>query len=279
MEEAGENIAMCYGRAGWPLATAVEVLGPALEFGPRPVDEGIARLRELAAQDTSRWIEANVVLWLGRLEAMRGNFDAAREDIERARTGFMELALSSALADTCRRAAAVVALAAGDPESAARSLANACEHLERLGETQVLATRGAELATVLYVAGRYEEATHWARIAGDRAGGDDLDAALARHPVEAMLCAREGRIDDAELRARAAVELAAKTDSPNRRAEALVALAEVLTLAGDTQNAKEHVDAALLLYEQKGNTAAAARVRAKYEEPSAGLLVPDSLST
>jgi predicted Zn-dependent protease len=66
------------------------------------------------------------------------------------------------------------------------------------------------------------------------------------------------------------------SDSPNRRADALLALAEVLTLAGAAENAKEQVDAALALYEQKGNTAAEARVRAKYGEPrGAGLLVPD----
>jgi tetratricopeptide (TPR) repeat protein len=130
------------------------------------------------------------------------------------------------------------------------------------------------LAYVLYVAGDYEEAADWARIARDNSGDDDLDAALTRHPVEAMLCAREGHAEEAVLRARASVELAMTTDSPNRRAAALLALAEVLQLAGDTGEATEHVDAALALYEHKGNTAAAARVRAKHEEPHAGLLVP-----
>src|SRR5262249_36599796 len=144
----------------------------------------------------------------------------------------------------------------------------------RKGETQVLATRAAELANVLYVAGRYEEAAQWERIARERAGADDLDAALTRQPVEAMLHARQGRLEKAERTALATVDLAAKTDSPNRRAEALLGLAEVLRLAGATQNAKEHVDAALVLCKQKGNTAAAARIRAWHEEPRAELFVP-----
>jgi hypothetical protein len=127
---------------------------------------------------------------------------------------------------------------------------------------------------VLYVADRYDEAAAWARIARDSAGDDDLDAALTRRPVEAMLCAREGHLDEAELLARAAVELAMTTDSPNRRAEARLALAEVLELAGAAAKAREHVDAALVLYAQKGNTAAAARVRARYEEPREELFVP-----
>jgi DNA-binding SARP family transcriptional activator/tetratricopeptide (TPR) repeat protein len=263
MEEAAEQIAACYRRAGWPLATAVEVLGTALNFGPRPVDPAIARLTELAAEDASRWINGNVLIWVGPLEAMRQNFDVARANVVRAKAAFTELALVSAVADTCARAAAAVELAAGHPESAATSLRAACAFLEQQRETQVLATRAAELANVLYVADRYDEAAAWARIARDCAGDDDLDAALTRHPVEAMLCAREGHLDEAEILARAAVELAMTTDSPNRRAEARLALAEVLELAGAAAKAREHVDAALVLYAQKGNTAAAARVRAR----------------
>jgi DNA-binding SARP family transcriptional activator/thioredoxin-like negative regulator of GroEL len=270
MEEAGEQMVACYGRARWPLAGPLEVLGTALEFGPRPVDDAIARLRQLAAQDTSRWIDANVALFVGRLEAMRTNFDAARAELERARNGFTELALPPALGDTCKRAAAAVEFAAGDFESAATALREACEFLERQGESQVLATRAAEHANVLCAAGRYEEAAQWMRIARDKAGADDLDAALTRQPVEALLSARDGHVDEAERLARAAVQLAAATDSPNRRADALVALAEVLALAGAEEEAREHLCGALALYEQKGNLAAGARVRAQTESPVRG---------
>jgi len=275
MEEAAEHVAACYRRAGWPLATALEVLGTALEFGPRPVDEAIARLDELAAQDTSRWIDANVMLHRAPLEAMRGNFEVARADVARARAGFTELLLRAAVADACPRAAAAIELAAGDLESAERSLREACANLERTQETQVLATRAAELANVLYLQGRYDEAEVWMRLSRDNVGEDDLDAILTRQPVEAMLSARQGRVDESERLARATVELATRTDSPNRRAASLLALAEVLELAGASADAKEHLDAALVLYEQKGNTAAAAHVRAKYEEPRMGLLVPE----
>jgi tetratricopeptide (TPR) repeat protein len=252
----------------------VEVIGFALEFGPKPVDRGIARLQELAGEDTSRWMNANVVLGLGRLEAMRGNFDVARAAVDRARTAFMELALAVAVADTCPRAAAAIEIAAGHPESAARSLREACATLEQRQQTQVLATRAAELADVLYVGGRYDEAARWMRISRDSVGEDDLDAILTRQPVEAMLSARQGRVDEGERLARATVELATRTDSPVRRAAALLALAEVLQLAGAAEKAKEHIAAALTLYEQKGNTAAAARTRARYEEPRGELFVP-----
>jgi tetratricopeptide (TPR) repeat protein len=274
MEEAAERIASCYRRAGWPLATAVEMLGLALEFGPRPVAEAIERLTELAAEDASRWMNANALVWLGRLEAMRANVDVARGHVQLARAAFDELALLDAARDTCPRAFAAIAVAAGDLESAAESLGEACAYVKERHLVPVLATRAAEFAAVLYLARRYDEAADWTRIARDSAGDDDLDAALTRRPVEAMLHARNGRSEEAERLARATVELAAKTDSPNRRADSLLALAEVLELAGAGEEVHEHVDAALALYRQKGNTAALARVRAQHEEPAAGLFVP-----
>jgi DNA-binding SARP family transcriptional activator/tetratricopeptide (TPR) repeat protein len=274
MEDAAEHIAMSHRRAGWPLAAAMELLGLALEFGPRPVDEAIARLTEVAEEDTSRWKNGNASIWLGRMEAMRANFDVARAHVDRARAAFGDLALTGAFADTCPRASAAVELAAGQTERAESALRDACRYLEQRHELPVLATRAAELANVLYVAGRYDEAAEWVRRARDSAGDDDLDAALTRRPVEAMLRARDGQLEDGERIARATVELAMTTDSPNRRADALLALAEVLELAGAAQEAKRHVGDALELYEQKGNTAAAAHVRARREEPREELFVP-----
>jgi tetratricopeptide (TPR) repeat protein len=252
------------------------MLGLALDFGPRPVEEAIARLAELSGEDSGdRWTDAIVSIWLGRLEAMRANFDVAREHVARAQTAFSDLGADTAVVDTCGRATAAVELAAGFPDVAARSLRDACALLEDLHQTSVLATRAAELAHALYELGRYDEASGWAQVAGASAGDDDLDAILTRQPVEAKIHARLGRVDDAERLARAVVDLAARTDALNRRAESLLALAEVLELTGAEQEAQEHVAAALGFYEQKGNVAAARRVRTKHEEPRAGLFVPD----
>jgi tetratricopeptide (TPR) repeat protein len=147
------------------------------------------------------------------------------------------------------------------------------------GETSPLATWGAELAGVLYEARHYDEAVEWLRVAGDSAGDDDLDAMLARQPVEAKMLARHGRIDEAERLARTTVDLAARTDALNRCAESLLALADVLELAGSDGESRDCVEQALRLYKQKGNVAAAARVREKHEEPIAGLFVRDAGSS
>jgi len=271
LEEAAERVGACYRRAGWSYAAAADLLGLALSLGPRPVDEAIARLEELGRADTSdRAAEANFAVWLGRLESMRGNFDVARAHLEAARAAYRDLGLTTAVVDDCGRAEAAVELLAGFPELAAQALREACTLLRQLHHTAVLATRAAELATALYEQGSYDESAEWARLARESSGPDDLDAALTRQPVEAKLIARRGDLEDAERLARDTLDLVAQTDALDRHAEALLALAEVRSLAGAEEEAQEHANQALLLYERKGNIAAAARVRARLSAATVG---------
>jgi predicted Zn-dependent protease len=65
------------------------------------------------------------------------------------------------------------------------------------------------------------------------------------------------------------VSLAERTDALNRHADALVALAEVLELAGSEDEARGFLNEALALYERKGNVAAARRARRRL--PIAGV--------
>ena len=163
----------------------------------------------------------------------------------------------------CGRALAMIELLAGFPTVAERALREACEHLQQVREIAVVATRGAELAAALYEQGRYDEAAHWARVARDSAGSDDLDAALTRQPVEAKILARQGHLAEAERLARATLGLVEQTDALTRHADALLALAEVLELGGSQQEAEAAVNEALVLYDKKGSPAAAARVSAR----------------
>jgi DNA-binding SARP family transcriptional activator len=279
MEEAAERVAECYRRAAWPLSAALDMLGLALEFGPRPVDEAIARLADLSTGEGGRWTDAIVSIWLGRLEAMRANFDAARAYVGRAQTTWRDLGANDAALYSGGRATATIELAAGFPEIAEQSLRDACARLQELQATSVLATWAAELANVLYEQGRYPEAAEWVDVSAAHAGDDDLDAILTRQPVEAKILARQGHIDEAVRLARASIDLSARTDSLNRRADSLLALAEVLALAGAADESHEHVAEALDLHARKGNIAATTRILARYEEPRAGLFVPDGQSS
>jgi tetratricopeptide (TPR) repeat protein len=97
MEQAAERMQECYLRAGWSSSGAVDLIGLALYFGPKPVGAGIARLEELrVAHAGDLATEANAAIWLGGLESMRGNFDVARAHVERARDSYGALGLTTA---------------------------------------------------------------------------------------------------------------------------------------------------------------------------------------
>jgi DNA-binding SARP family transcriptional activator len=270
MEQAAERMQPCYERTGWSSSGAVDILGLALSFGPKPAGEAIARLENLRAAHTGDpATDANCAVWLGVLESMRGNFDLGRAHVEHARNSYGALGLTTAAVDQCGRAVAMIELLAGMPEVAERELRKACALLQEQHQTAVLATRAAELAVALYDQGRYDEAAEWSHLARESAGGDDLDAALTRQPVEAKLLARQGELGEAERLGCATLELVSRTDALNRHAEALLALGEILERAGSKLEAEERITQALALYDTKGNEAAAARLRRRLLEGTA----------
>ncbi len=88
--------------------------------------------------------------------------------------------------------------------------------------------------------------------------------------VEAKLLARRGDFAEAEALAREAVRLAGQTDALNQRARLALDLAEVLALAGRSEDATELVEEASSLYELKGNTPAADEARRILHEAAGG---------
>jgi class 3 adenylate cyclase len=266
MEHAADQIGACYTRAGWSTGAAADLLGLALSFGPRPVGDAVAILEAFKGVDSGdRTADANAAVWLGWLEAMRGNFDVARDHVGRARSTYRDLGLTTADVDHCGRAVGAIELVAGRLDAAEEALRDACALLQELDQSAVLATRGAELANVLYEREQYDEAWLWIERARESASDEDVDARLAREPVEARVLAKLGRVEEAGQLARSTLSLVAGTDALNRHAETRLALAGVLYLAGSDQEARENTEQALALYEQKGNTAAAARVRTRLQ--------------
>jgi DNA-binding SARP family transcriptional activator/tetratricopeptide (TPR) repeat protein len=262
MEDAASRAAACYRRSGWSSSSALDYVGLALFFGPRPVGEAIGRCEELlGTYEGDRASEANIRVWLAALEAFRGDFDAARTDVARAKLIYQDLGLGAAVVDTCGRTLAWIEMLGGKPNTAEALLRECCAMLQTHNQSAVLATRAAELATVLFDQGRYDDAAHWARVAQAAAGSDDLDATLWRQPLEARLLARAGETAAAERLARETVELVARTDALNRHADALVVLAEILQTVGRENEAHDALREALTLYERKENRVAADRVR------------------
>src|SRR3954452_22008044 len=74
MEEASARAVTHYSRSGWSASTALNSLGVALFFGPKPVGDAIAQLEELMSGfEGDRASEANILMWLGRVEASLGS--------------------------------------------------------------------------------------------------------------------------------------------------------------------------------------------------------------
>jgi len=215
----------------------------------------------LREHEGDRASEANVIVWLAGLQAMRKNFADARAHVSTARAIYAEFGLTMAAVDTCGRLLAAIAMLADIPRDAEQTLLECCASLQQRGQTAVLATRAGELAHAIYEQGRYEEAQVWTRLARESAGADDLDAALSWKPVQAKVLARQGKIDEAELLARETLKLVSRSDSANRNADTFMALAEVLTLADRHGEAEDATRKALRLYQQKGNLASADKAR------------------
>jgi tetratricopeptide (TPR) repeat protein len=259
-EEAAGRASEHYRRAGWSPSTSLGDVACALYYGPRDVNTAIARCEALLLEhDGDRATEANLLVWLGGLEAMRGQFPEARELVDQAGQRYEQLGLD---ADTYLRLRGAVEMFAGSPELAEEALRASCTALERHGQTAVLATRAADLANAICEQGRYEEAQTWVRLARDSAGSDDLDAAFVWRYVHAKVLTRVGAIDEAEQLAREALDLVVRTDALNRHGDSLLALAEVLHVQGSEDKALDNIRGALRLYEQKGNVVSAERAKA-----------------
>jgi alkanesulfonate monooxygenase SsuD/methylene tetrahydromethanopterin reductase-like flavin-dependent oxidoreductase (luciferase family) len=79
--------------------------------------------------------------------------------------------------------------------------------------------------------------------------------------VRARLLARRGESAEAERLALEAVSLAEETDMLNWQANVLADLAEVYVLSGRPEQARDRLEQAIELYEQKGNLVAAETAR------------------
>ncbi len=239
-------------------------------FGPMPVPEALARVEAVRARvHGNRRLEIAVHNCLGRLEAMQGDFAAARDAIRRS-TERAEGAREVERYSHVSISAGMIELLAGDAVAAERELRPACERLEQMGELGYLASAVPQLLEALYAQGRYDEAL----VTSERWQPDaltvpeDVDAQVGWRTVRAKLLARRGNLTEAERLAREATTLAGATEDIELGAKAFSDLAEVLRLADRPLESSAALESALRLHEQKGNLPGAARARARLLELS-----------
>lgn len=228
-------------------------LGFAAVAGPLPVAEGrrvVAEALARTADETSP--KGMLLLTAAVLAGLAGDVDAAREHRARGTELLDALGRRIGLAAATPWTAAID-LIAGDVERAERDLRSALSELDAVGQRANAASVAAQLAETLIVAGRYEEAEAYTLESEAASARDDVQAEIAWRVARAKAAAALGRPEAGRI-AREAVELAYTTDSPTYTAAAL----ESLALATGSADAARD---ALLLYEQKGDVVAAARLR------------------
>lgn len=247
---------------------AVGALAHSLWEGPAPAADAIRRCEELLRSSGSDPpLEATITRCLSALYAMTGRIEEARESVHRSGNVLDELNHLT-VSWVYRSAAAEAKELIGDRAGAEQELTAKWLWLGDLG--------GA------YKARAMQAAYELAHLYCDDGRWDDAERCLAygrdfpepthyrRESVlglagRARLAARQGALAQAEQLVRRAIELADRSDMLNVRARAWLACAEVEQANGRRATGDSALESAFALYEQKGNIAAIARVRAQIE--------------
>jgi predicted ATPase/class 3 adenylate cyclase len=243
---------------GWLMMSA--------NFGPLPVDDGIVRCRgfhDEAIDDP--YIRGNALVELGALEAMRGEFERGRqllgEGLETiAGLGFPLRAAMSA------QEAFYIEMLAGDVDGAERVAREAYATLARMDERGYLSTMAALLAHALVLRGELDEAERFSRTSEQATAADDAFSQVLWRTARAKVRARRGDFAEAEALTREAVAVAERTDLLNTRGDTLADHAEIVALAGRSEEAAAIYGRASEVLEQKGNRASLDRVTRAVEE-------------
>jgi DNA-binding SARP family transcriptional activator len=255
--EAGDAVAERFG------ATSISnVLG----VGPEPVAAAIRRCQTLLQRGgEDREVRADLERCLSLLHAMAGRSDEALDLAGRSSAVLDELGHWET-SWVHRNNAADARELAGDRVGAEHELVVVWRWwLDRVGSNvhRYAMLAAYRLALFYCDEGRWEEADGLLEYGREVPVPQHfLAEAVLGLAARARVAAHHGEVAGARALAQRAVELANQSDWLSLRARIGCVLAEVLRAGGETTQADTAIATALELYEQKGNVAAAARVRA-----------------
>ena len=248
---AGDDVLAIQMRGAW---------GMALTFGPAPVDEALQAVRVLLERATSTLQRAEAQRFIGKLHAMRGEFEEARRYVQAGLEGMREAGVFVEAAGYSMTAA-FVEKHAGAPMAAERVLREGLAELDRLGNQSYRGTTALQLADALAVRGEYDEAARWCAEVRESLNEDDLVDAISVDSLEGFLVAAAGSHAEGERLSDRALRLAAPIDFYEAKARAYEWHARTLALAGKPVEAREAAATALAIYEAKGDVPATAWAR------------------
>jgi class 3 adenylate cyclase len=233
-------------------------------YGPAPANAAALRCEELLeSSKDDRVLGALVRRFLAQLYAMDRRFDEALELVAESST-VLDALNQLTISWLHRRAAAYTKELAGDFAGAEEEVASRWSSLRDSGYGGI--DRRA-IDSALDLANLYCDEGRWTDAERTLAYGAQIEflerrvETFARLAVEARLAAHRGNLDDALARAERAVHLAEEFDWLNFKARVWAALAEVRRARGEIADTDAALATALGWYEQKGNLAAADRLR------------------
>jgi tetratricopeptide (TPR) repeat protein len=239
---------------------AIANLCTTVAFGPTPVDAATTELAALAERARSVGATSAAYRSLARMEAIRGDFEVARDLFRRGREPLLDAGLILYHASSAMGAAFIEELA-GDHEAAYALNREGFAMLTDVGEHAYASTIGTDLARTSMLLGRDDEAATWVAQARELCPPGDVSTMVSADAVDAFLHARSGRLDEAERLAERAVAQADATDFWVLRGEAYQALAFTLAARGRAAEAEAAFETAIGHYEAKGATIPARRAR------------------
>ena len=234
-------------------------------WGPTPCIDALRELDGLQAEaDGSIGVGAQIASDASTLLWMIGEFDEGRRVSEEGHLQRSQLGRRIADAHSAQNLG-WLELMAGHPEEAERILGEAADvlwALDSVGPAQILSCMHAY---ALYALARYDEAERAAMKGWDPTGVDSAGNVYSLS-VRGMVAARRGVFDEGEKLAREASAMIDQGDFINDQADARIALAEVLQLAGRAPEAAEAVQQALDRYRAKGNVTQSVMAEARLAE-------------
>jgi class 3 adenylate cyclase/tetratricopeptide (TPR) repeat protein len=212
----------------------------------------------------SRRLGVRALSALGFVAALRGEFDAARRLYVESRALAQELGMPAFVGNE-----ADVELLAGDGAAAERALRAELPELEQMGDFGHYASLVLPLVDALVLQGRGEESEREVELAARHVIDDDADAKIGLHSSKAALLLLRGDVAAAEIHAREAVSVARRTEYTIAHIRALRGLAEVLSAADRPEEAREALEQAIALAQQKESLAHERILRAELAEVTA----------
>jgi len=229
--------------------------------GPTPVDDAIELIVALGAIEYGPLEEASQASLLGRLYAMMGEAERARELHRGARQAYLDAGLlqtsgGMTLGD------GEIEFRAGDFAEEERILREGLEILGAMGDGSYYPTIAAVLAECRYRRGAGDaEIEELLRLVRETTGADDLSNFVWLDLVQGLLHARRGEHEEADRRSQSAVDLADTADFHFPRVNSRAFRAEVLARAGRNDEAAQMASESFEIFDAKGDVAGVAQFR------------------